>query len=59
MLIHILLVVNVHDQMVSWLSNLLVISEKVSAGLHWKQQLLFQAFQIKPLVCNVLKIKEH
>lgn len=60
MLFHILLVVNVHDQMVSWLSNLLVISEeKVSAGLHWKQQLLFQAFQIKPLVCNVLKIKAH
>lgn len=60
MLFHILLVVNVHDQMVSWLSNLLVISEeKVSAGLHLKRQLLFQAFQIKPLLCNVLKIKEH
>lgn len=59
MLFHILLVVNVHDQMVSWLSNLLVISEeKVSAGLHLKRQLLFQAFQIKPLLCNVLKIKE-
>lgn len=52
MLIHILLVVNVHDHMVSWLSNLLVISEEnVSAGLHWKRQQLFQAFQITRTTC--------